>query len=91
MSGAPGRGGGVAGGALSSSKLTLWEPSCVFANFPHAVVCGDSWGGSNLVLGTADGTFLIANNRPPVRLQLEARMQVGSIRACELEGRLIIL
>ena len=45
-----------------------WEPTCVLANFPHAVSCGDSWSNSaNLVIGTEhDGTFLVASNRPPV-------------------------
>ena len=56
-------------GAPSSQAQQPWEPTCVLANFPHAVSCGDSWSNSaNLVIGTdQDGTFLVASNRPPVR------------------------
>lgn len=42
------------------------EPACVYRGFSHAVNCGDSWNNSNLVLAADQGTFLIADNRPPV-------------------------
>ena len=63
------RRGGRHGSLPSSSQhVQPWEPTCVLANFPHAVSCGDSWSHSaNLVIGTEqDGTFLVASNRPPV-------------------------
>ena len=43
-----------------------WEPICIFPNFPHDVLCGDSWANSNLVIGTNGGTFLIVHDMPPV-------------------------
>ena len=39
-----------------------WEPSCVYANFPHQVLCGDSWGNFAMLLGTTSGTFLLSLN-----------------------------
>ena len=39
-----------------------WEPSCVYANFPHQVLCGDSWGNFAMMLGTTAGTFLLSLN-----------------------------
>ena len=36
-----------------------WEPQCIFPNFPHRVLCGDSWGNLGLFLGTPDGFFLV--------------------------------
>jgi hypothetical protein len=44
-----------------------WEPTCIFANFGHEIVCGDSWGNLHLVVATAAaGTFLIGHQKPPV-------------------------
>ena len=46
-----------------------WEPTCVYANFPHQVLCGDSWGNFAMLLGTTAGTFLVSlNTRTSVRL-----------------------
>ena len=42
-----------------TSKKSPWEPQCIFPNFPHRVLCGDSWGNLGLFLGTPDGFFLV--------------------------------
>lgn len=45
---------------LGSEKTkSPWEPQCIFPNFPHRVLCGDSWGSLGLFLGTSDGLFLV--------------------------------
>ena len=45
-------------GQQHKSKSPL-EPQCIFPNFPHRVLCGDSWGNRGLLLGTSDGLFLV--------------------------------
>ena len=51
----------------SASNKSPWEPICIYPNFPHQVLCGDSWGNSSLVVGTLDGTFLVmAPSKKPV-------------------------
>ena len=51
----------------SASSKSPWEPICIYPNFPHQVLCGDSWGNSSLILGTSDGTFLVmAPSKKPV-------------------------
>ena len=55
------------GARHSASSKSIWEPICIFPNFPHQVLCGDSWGNSSLVLGTSNGTFLVmAPSKKPV-------------------------
>lgn len=46
--------------SIGQRAKSPWEPLCIYPNFPHRVLCGDSWGTSGLVLGTPDGTFLVA-------------------------------
>ena len=51
----------------AATNKSPWEPICIYPNFPHQVLCGDSWGNSSLVLGTLDGTFLVmAPSKKPV-------------------------
>lgn len=54
-------GGGRHHHDLGSEKASKspWEPQCIFPNFPHRVLCGDSWGSLGLFLGTSDGLFLV--------------------------------
>ena len=52
--------GGGRGQREPRSSKSPWEPQCIFPNFPHRVLCGDSWGnGRGLLLGTSDGLFLV--------------------------------
>lgn len=36
-----------------------WEPQCYYPDFPHEVVCGDSWGEARLMLATHEGGVYI--------------------------------
>ena len=47
------------GGGHQHKSKSPWEPQCIFPNFPHRVLCGDSWGNRGLLLGTSDGLFLV--------------------------------
>jgi hypothetical protein len=61
-------GGGPTSPSSSPSAKAFWEPVCIFPNFRHQIVCGDSWANAHLVIGTADdGAFLIAHRHPPVK------------------------
>ncbi len=50
----------------SSNAGHAWDPVCIFPNFRHEVLCGDTWANAHLVIGTTEGTFLIVHSRPPV-------------------------
>jgi len=63
-----------AGGRASKSP---WEPQCIFPNFPHRVLCGDSWGNRGLFLGTSDGLFLVT--LPTKQLTLIFDKSVGIV------------
>ncbi|XP_059082033.1 GTPase-activating Rap/Ran-GAP domain-like protein 3 isoform X1 [Tigriopus californicus] len=82
-------------GEISSSVVaprpskSLWEPLCIFPNFEHDVICGDSWMNSNLLLGTTDGVFLIVHNRPPVLLFDRSLGTVAQINVIEPYGILL--
>ena len=71
---------------LRESKNTTkspWEPTCVYANFPHQVLCGDSWGNFALLLGTTAGTFLVSlNTRTSVSDIIGFKIPKGNARVC---------
>ena len=51
----------------ATTNKSPWEPICIYPNFPHQVLCGDSWGNSSLIIGTTNGTFLVmAPSKKPV-------------------------
>ncbi|XP_074871627.1 GTPase-activating Rap/Ran-GAP domain-like protein 3 [Carettochelys insculpta] len=63
----------VRGDALTSSTTTSlykkepWESQCFCSNFPHEIVCADSWGQS-LLVSTDVGVLLIADDQPSVQI-----------------------
>ena len=58
---------GNRGNRHATTNKSPWEPICFYPNFPHQVLCGDSWKNSALILGTSNGTFLIlAPSKKPV-------------------------
>ena len=53
----------------AATNKSPWEPICIYPNFPHQVLCGDSWGNSSLILGTSNGTFLVMSpSKKPVSI-----------------------
>ena len=63
-----GIGGSCASTYRHAASKSPWEAECIFPNFPHQVMCGDSWGNSLLILGTLDGVMLLMpqTDREPV-------------------------
>ena len=39
----------------SKQSKSPWEPTCIFPDFAHTVLCGDAWANTNLVIGTPAG------------------------------------
>lgn len=40
-------------------KREPWEPQSFCMDFPHPIICGDSWGDNKLILSTENGTFIV--------------------------------
>ena len=49
------------GVANSQCPLPLqpWEPECYYPDFPHEVVCGDSWGDARIIAATQEGVYVL--------------------------------
>ncbi|XP_048586836.1 GTPase-activating Rap/Ran-GAP domain-like protein 3 isoform X2 [Nematostella vectensis] len=43
-------------------KVEPWQPQFVYEDFPHKVLCGDSWGDS-VLLGTEEGIYLVQEGK----------------------------
>ena len=73
--------GGGSCNHVTKSKFPS-EPQCVFPNFPHRVLCGDSWGNRGLLLGTSDGLFLVTlPTKQLVSLEITQKVLIHQGRA----------
>ncbi|CAN8019583.1 unnamed protein product, partial [Ixodes persulcatus] len=69
-------------------KREPWEPQCFYPDFPHEIICGDSWGNNKLILGTEAGIFLIEEGLTH-RLIFDKTVQVKQISVVEAHGILL--
>uniref|UniRef100_A0A1E1XMI0 GTPase-activating Rap/Ran-GAP domain-like protein 3 n=1 Tax=Amblyomma sculptum TaxID=1581419 RepID=A0A1E1XMI0_AMBSC len=69
-------------------KREPWEPQCFYPDFPHEIVCGDSWGNNKLVLGTESGIFLIEEGLTH-RMIFDKTVLVKQISVVEAHGILL--
>lgn len=69
-------------------KREPWEPQCFYPDFPHDIVCGDSWGNNKLVLGTESGIFLIEEGLTH-RMIFDKTVLVKQISVVEAHGILL--
>ncbi|XP_077538309.1 GTPase-activating Rap/Ran-GAP domain-like protein 3 isoform X2 [Haemaphysalis longicornis] len=69
-------------------KREPWEPQCFYPDFPHEIVCGDSWGNNKLVLGTESGIFLIEEGLTH-RMIFDKTVVVKQISVVEAHGILL--
>ncbi|XP_043354710.1 GTPase-activating Rap/Ran-GAP domain-like protein 3 isoform X6 [Dermochelys coriacea] len=83
----------VRGDALTSSATTSlykkepWESQCFCSNFPHEVVCADSWGQS-LLVSTDVGVLLIDDGQSSVQV-FDKTLQVKQMHVLEALDLLI--
>ncbi|XP_075761887.1 GTPase-activating Rap/Ran-GAP domain-like protein 3 isoform X1 [Pelodiscus sinensis] len=83
----------VRGDALTSSTTTSlykkepWEAQCFCSNFPHEVVCADSWGRS-LLVSTDVGVLLIDDGQSSVQV-FDKTLQVKQMHVLEALDLLI--
>uniref|UniRef100_A0A8D0LCX8 GTPase activating Rap/RanGAP domain like 3 n=1 Tax=Sphenodon punctatus TaxID=8508 RepID=A0A8D0LCX8_SPHPU len=71
----------------SLCKKEPWESQCFFSNFPHEVVCADSWGQS-LLVSTDAGVLLIDDGQPLVAV-FDKTLQVKQMHVLETLDLLI--
>ncbi|XP_037524885.1 GTPase-activating Rap/Ran-GAP domain-like protein 3 isoform X2 [Rhipicephalus sanguineus] len=69
-------------------KREPWEPQCFYPDFPHDIVCGDSWGNNKLVLGTESGIFLIEEGLTH-RMIFDKTVVVKQVSVVEAHGILL--
>ncbi|XP_065303019.1 GTPase-activating Rap/Ran-GAP domain-like protein 3 isoform X4 [Dermacentor albipictus] len=69
-------------------KREPWEPQCFYPDFPHDIVCGDSWGNNKLVLGTESGIFLIEEGLTH-RMIFDKTVLVKQVSVVEAHGILL--
>ncbi|XP_075553462.1 GTPase-activating Rap/Ran-GAP domain-like protein 3 isoform X3 [Dermacentor variabilis] len=69
-------------------KREPWEPQCFYPDFPHDIVCGDSWGNNKLVLGTECGIFLIEEGLTH-RMIFDKTVLVKQVSVVEAHGILL--
>ncbi|GFU79128.1 hypothetical protein TNCV_2136511 [Trichonephila clavipes] len=70
-------------------KREPWEPQCFYPDFPHEIVCGDSWGDNKLVLATEDGVFFVEEGSSH-RLIFDKSLQVKQLSVVEAHGILLL-
>ncbi|XP_066294167.1 GTPase-activating Rap/Ran-GAP domain-like protein 3 isoform X3 [Branchiostoma lanceolatum] len=69
------------------SKREPWEPQVLHYDFPHQVLCGDSWGES-LVVSTEAGCYLIQEEATP-RLLFDKSVPIKQLSVVEHHGLLL--
>ncbi|XP_050051921.1 GTPase-activating Rap/Ran-GAP domain-like protein 3 isoform X1 [Dermacentor andersoni] len=69
-------------------KREPWEPQCFYPDFPHDIVCGDSWGNNKLVLGTESGIFVIEEGLTH-RMIFDKTVLVKQVSVVEAHGILL--
>ncbi|NXC18777.1 GARL3 protein, partial [Corythaeola cristata] len=71
----------------SFCKKEPWESQSFCSNFPHEVVCADSWGQS-LLVSTDDGILLISDGQPSVQV-FDKTLQIKQMHVLEALDLLI--
>ncbi|XP_032089310.1 GTPase-activating Rap/Ran-GAP domain-like protein 3 [Thamnophis elegans] len=71
----------------SLCKKEPWESQCFCSNFPHEVICADSWGQS-LLVSTDVGVFLLDDGQPPVPV-FDKTLQIKQMHVLETLDLLI--
>ncbi|CAL1295904.1 unnamed protein product [Larinioides sclopetarius] len=72
-----------------SNPCLPWEPQCFYPDFPHEIVCGDSWGDNKLVLATEDGVYFVEEGSSH-RLIFDKSLQVKQLSVVEAHGILLL-
>uniref|UniRef100_A0A670YBS4 GTPase-activating Rap/Ran-GAP domain-like protein 3 n=1 Tax=Pseudonaja textilis TaxID=8673 RepID=A0A670YBS4_PSETE len=75
------------GGCLCLFLEHPWESQCFCSNFPHEVVCADSWGQS-LLVSTDVGVFLLDDGQPPIPV-FDKTLQIKQMHVLETLDLLI--
>uniref|UniRef100_A0A8B9VPB5 GTPase-activating Rap/Ran-GAP domain-like protein 3 n=1 Tax=Anas zonorhyncha TaxID=75864 RepID=A0A8B9VPB5_9AVES len=73
----------------SFSKKEPWESQSFCSNFPHEVVCADSWGQS-LLVSTDAGILLIDDGQPSVQV-FDKTLQIKQMHVLEALDLLIMI
>uniref|UniRef100_A0A8C6XRU3 GTPase activating Rap/RanGAP domain like 3 n=1 Tax=Naja naja TaxID=35670 RepID=A0A8C6XRU3_NAJNA len=71
----------------SLCKKEPWESQCFCSNFPHEVICADSWGQS-LLVSTDVGVFLLDDGQPPIPV-FDKTLQIKQMHVLETLDLLI--
>ncbi|XP_060107107.1 GTPase-activating Rap/Ran-GAP domain-like protein 3 isoform X2 [Heteronotia binoei] len=71
----------------SLCKKEPWESQCFCSNFPHDVICADSWGQS-LLVSTDSGVLLMDDGQPSI-LVFDKTLQVKQMHVLETLDLLI--
>ncbi|XP_006818781.1 GTPase-activating Rap/Ran-GAP domain-like protein 3 [Saccoglossus kowalevskii] len=61
-----------------------WEPHCITSDFPHHIVCGDTWG-DRLVVGTDVGVYILEEGIS-ARLIFDKSVHVKQLSVVEAHG-----
>ncbi|XP_070532264.1 GTPase-activating Rap/Ran-GAP domain-like protein 3 isoform X3 [Ptychodera flava] len=64
-----------------------WEPHCIISDFPHHIICGDSWG-DRLVVATEVGVYILEEGIS-ARLIFDKSIQVKQLSVVEAHGLLL--
>lgn len=70
-------------------KREPWEPQCFYPDFPHEVICGDTWGENKIVLSTEHGVFLVEEGMTH-RLIFDKTLPVKQLSVVEAHGILLL-
>ncbi|XP_022255990.1 GTPase-activating Rap/Ran-GAP domain-like protein 3, partial [Limulus polyphemus] len=73
---------------LSFNCIQPWKAQCFYPDFPHDVVCGDSWGDNRLILAAEAGAFLLEEGviHRPI---FDRTVQIKQVNVVEEHGILI--
>ncbi|XP_076359902.1 GTPase-activating Rap/Ran-GAP domain-like protein 3 isoform X2 [Tachypleus tridentatus] len=69
-------------------KKEPWEPECFYPDFPHGIVCGDSWGENRLILAAEAGVFLLEEGTAH-RPIFDKTIQAKQLNVVEAHGILL--
>ncbi|XP_022643618.1 GTPase-activating Rap/Ran-GAP domain-like protein 3 isoform X3 [Varroa destructor] len=70
-------------------KREPWEPHCFYPDFPHEVICGDSWAEKRLVLATEAGIYIIEEGLQHRQI-FDKSVQVKQLSVVEAHGILLL-
>ncbi|XP_076347527.1 GTPase-activating Rap/Ran-GAP domain-like protein 3 [Tachypleus tridentatus] len=70
-------------------KREPWETHCFYPDFPHDVICGDSWGENKLVIASEAGVFLIEEGATH-RLIFDRTVQAKQLSVVEAHGIILL-